>query len=79
MSRTVLPAASSGEVSFYSVNQVAELLQIGRDTVIRIFANQPGVLVLGSVETTRQRRKYRTLRIPATVLQRYINRHSVKN
>ena len=54
------------------------MLRIGRDTVIRRFAGMPGVLIFGNAETVRGRRKYRQLRIPDSVLRRYLNRCAVK-
>jgi hypothetical protein len=62
----------------FTVDEVASILSIGRDTVIRRFANEPGVIVDGNTETTRERRRYRQLRIPKAVLNRVLARKTVK-
>lgn len=58
-------------MQFYTPAEVAELLKVSRDTVIRKFSNQPGVIDLGSPESGRKR-QYRTLRIPREALERFI-------
>lgn len=55
---------------YLSVNQVAAILGVGRDTVVRIFADVPGIVDLG-------RGKYRKLRIPQSVLDRFITECTV--
>jgi AraC-like DNA-binding protein len=52
----------------YSVNDVAKLWGLSRDSVRRIFRREPGVLVIGD--------KYVTLRIPDSVLERVHRRLS---
>lgn len=52
--------------------QIADLLQLSTDTVIRMFEKEPGVLVVGDAEGTRGKRRYRTLRVPESVLQRVL-------
>jgi hypothetical protein len=42
---------------------------LSKDTVRRIFQKEPGVVVLGN-EARACKRRYRTLRIPQSVLQR---------
>ena len=42
---------------------------LSQDAVRKIFQNEPGVLVLGSQGSLRTR-KYTTLRVPESVLQR---------
>lgn len=54
------------------------MLRMSRDTVIRRFAHEPGVLVDGTTETTKDRRRYRQLRIPVSIVNRYINRKTNK-
>ena len=53
----------------YSVSEIAALWKLSQDAVRKIFHDEPGVLVLGGQETTNKRR-YTTLRIPESVLQR---------
>lgn len=62
--------------TFYTAGEVAEILRVSRDTVIRRFSNIPGVIDLGTPETARKR-QYRELRIPAEALERFIIKHRV--
>lgn len=52
----------------YRVNELAELWGFSRHTIIRIFANEPGVLNLGKLGT--ERRRYVSLSIPESVALR---------
>jgi hypothetical protein len=63
------PATTSFTERHYSVAEVADLWNLGTDAVRRIFQNEPGVLVLGG-NGAPHKRKYTTLRIPQSVLQR---------
>lgn len=53
----------------YSVAELAQLWQLSHKTIRRIFENEPGVIAWGVAES-RFKRRYRTLRIPATVVLR---------
>lgn len=53
----------------YSVAEVAAVWNLSTDAVRKIFQNEPGVLVLGEPAGSSKRR-YTTLRIPESVLQR---------
>jgi transcriptional regulator GlxA family with amidase domain len=53
----------------YTVAEVAILWNLSRDTIRRLFQNEPGVVVL-TTATRRGKRRYRTLRIPESVLLR---------
>jgi transcriptional regulator GlxA family with amidase domain len=57
-----LPSLMPHGERHYSVTEVAELWNLSRDSVRRIFRREPGVLVIGH--------RYLTLRIPESVLQR---------
>ena len=57
----------------YSVAELAKLWQLSEKTIRRMFEKEPGVIVWGVAES-RFRRRYRTLRIPATVVVR-VHRH----
>lgn len=48
---------------FFTVDEVAKMLKVSRDTVSRRFENEPGVIDRGT-PTRRYRRRYRVLRIP---------------
>ncbi len=58
-----------------TVKDVASVLKCGEDAVVRRFAKMPGVIDLGKSET-RSRRRYRVLRIPKTVVERYLTSKS---
>lgn len=64
------------EIEYLTVTQIAEILNVSTDTVIRKFGNEPGVIDLGSPETTHKKR-YRMLRIPRHVLNRVLNQKKV--
>jgi hypothetical protein len=53
----------------YAVIEVAEMWNLSSDKVREIFGHEPGVLVIGD-RNPRYKRRYLTLRIPQTVLQR---------
>lgn len=50
----------------YSVSELANIWNLSDNTIRRIFENEPGVLKWGAKEG-RFKRRYTTLRIPATV------------
>ncbi|MGA2645734.1 MAG: helix-turn-helix domain-containing protein [Candidatus Sulfotelmatobacter sp.] len=52
-----------------TIEQVAEILQVSPETVARRFANATGVIDLG---TPSKRRRYRVLRIPRVVVEKYV-------
>jgi hypothetical protein len=54
-----------------TVSQVAEVLKVSEETVVRRFAKYKGVVDLGASDT-RDKRRYRVLRIPKTVVERYL-------
>jgi len=47
---------------FRTVAEVAEMLGVSRDTVRRMFADEPGVIDLGRRNNTKGKRRYRVLR-----------------
>lgn len=56
---------------YLTPQEVADILKISTDTVIRRFESLPGVLDLGSSES-RFKRGYRVIRIPRQTLERFI-------
>jgi hypothetical protein len=54
-----------------TIEEVAKILNISPDTVTRRFAKVKGVIDLGSPETPK-RRRYRVLRIPKSVVEKYL-------
>lgn len=67
-----------GTVAFdqrhYAVPEVARLLNLHPDVIRRLFEHETGVLVLGDTATTRHKRRYKTLRIPTSVVERVYRR-----
>ena len=62
---------------YLTVAEVAEMLDVSRDTVRRIFAMEPGVIDLAS-HGNRTGRPYRTLRIPRSTLERVLAGRAVQ-
>jgi hypothetical protein len=56
---------------YFTVQEIAGILKVSTYSVIRYFANRPEVLDLGAPET-RFKRRYRVLRIPREVLERFV-------
>jgi hypothetical protein len=54
----------------YRVAQVAKLWGLSEDAVRPLFCNERGVLALGDSSVGRRKRRYVTLRIPQSVLDR---------
>jgi hypothetical protein len=67
----------SGQESFYTVAEVAEILKVSADKVTRMFEDELGVVDLGSPEKLNKRR-YRVLRIPHAVFNRVIHKLRVQ-
>ena len=61
----------------YTVAEVAALTGFSRNTVIRMFEGERGVMILNRPELMHKRR-YRSIRIPNAVFQRVVNRLKVK-
>ena len=62
----------------YAVAEIAEMWNLSGDKVRELFENEPGVLVIGE-RSPRHKRRYVTLRIPQTVLERVHRRLSWKS
>lgn len=65
------------EKTIYTVDEVAALMGFSRSTVTRMFEHERGVLMLGRPESLHKRR-YRSIRIPRTVLERVMDRLTVR-
>jgi hypothetical protein len=61
----------------YAVGEIAEMWNLSVDKVRDLFAREPGVLVIGE-EHPRRKRRYTTLRIPQSVVERVHLRLSSK-
>jgi hypothetical protein len=64
------------EIEYLTVAEVAVILKVSTDTVIRRFGSESGVVDLGSPER-KHKRGYRVLRIPRHVLDRVLNHRKV--
>jgi len=66
--------ADSSLISFtekhYTPMELAGLWGLHGKTVRELFKSEQGVIVLGNTKTTRYRKAYTTLRIPASVAER---------
>lgn len=63
----------------YTVTEIAKMWNLSTDAVRRLFAKEPGVLVLGETEGRAHKRRYAILRIPESVAQRVHRRQSLVN
>lgn len=61
----------------YTVDEVAALTGFSRNTIIRLFQNERGVIVL-SRPSANHKRRYRSVRIPRAVYERVIGRMRVR-
>jgi hypothetical protein len=52
----------------YSVGEISEIWGLSVQVVRELFLSEPGVLVIGG--GSHNKRRYRTLRVPETVLER---------
>lgn len=61
----------------YRVGEIAENLRVSRQTVTKLFENEPGVIKIGKgLGRYRRKRPYLTLIIPESVFMRVKARHS---
>jgi len=61
--------------------EVGKILKVGEDFVLRRFGDMPGVVDLGSPEIVRgprRRRRYRVLRIPRPVLEKFLQSNQIR-
>lgn len=65
----VIAYAELASEKHYSVSELASLWGLSERTIRRMFENEPGVLCWGSSES-RNKRGYKTLRVPETVMLR---------
>jgi len=66
----------NGLPEYYTPDEIAKILKIHRWTVIRRFANVPGVIDLAGPRKISKRR-YRVLRIPPEALARFLSEKRV--
>lgn len=65
------------EKAAYTVAEVAAMTGFSRNTVIRMFEGERGVMILNRPELMHKRR-YLRIRIPCSVFERVVNRLRVK-
>lgn len=63
----------------FSIQQISEMWGLSKDAVRRIFRDVPGVLIIGKDNHERGKRRYTTLRIPQSVLERIHGQYSFGN
>lgn len=61
---------------FLTPNEIAELWHVSVDTVRRVFEHEPDVFIVPHTSSP-QKRRYRTIRIPDSVLVRVQKRRSL--
>jgi hypothetical protein len=61
---------------FWTPQQIADRWRVSVDTIIRLFEHEPDVLILAQ-PAAKQKRRYRTIRIPNGVLVRVEKRRSL--
>jgi hypothetical protein len=62
---------AAADEQHYTPTEVAQMLKVSSDTILRKFADYPGVIDLGAPEKGSKRR-YRVLRIPHSVLEKFL-------
>ena len=62
----------------YTINDLMNLHGLSRQTVIRLYENEPGVQIIPALRSKTRGRRYRTLRVPRRVYVRMKNRMEVK-
>ena len=72
-----MPPETASMEKHFSVAQVAERWGLSEDSVRRLFEKEPGVLVIEPARSRFGRRRYRTLRIPESVVERVHRTHVV--
>jgi hypothetical protein len=60
--------------TLYTIPEIADQLKIDRKKTAELFDSEPGVIIIGNKTTTKGLRKYRTIRVPASVFNRVVAR-----
>jgi transcriptional regulator GlxA family with amidase domain len=74
-----MPSHPAAMEQHFSVAQLAQRWSVSEDTIRRLFEHEAGVLVIEPPRSRFSRRRYRTLRIPASIAERVHRRLSVVN
>jgi len=75
---SVCRASAPHAERYYAVAEIAEMWNLSADKIRELFENERDVLVIGE-RSPRHKRRYVTLRIPQTVLERVHLRLSAKS
>jgi hypothetical protein len=67
----------AGFPQYLTINDVAGITRFSRRTIVRLFENEPDVVVIDRPEA-RNKKRYRTYRIPESALNRVLTRYRVK-
>jgi hypothetical protein len=73
-----MTAATGAGERHYTVRELGALWKLSTSSIARIFRDEPGVLKIGREQPRRGRRRYITLRIPESVVQRVYRRLTVR-
>ena len=71
-------ANDASKKEWFSVTDIASLMNLSTDTIRRMFQDEPGVLVIGDGRASRGKRKRVTLRIPKEVVERVKRKRAKK-
>jgi hypothetical protein len=78
LSPDTLPSPrSAARPEYMTVSEVATILAVSEDTILKQFGALDGVIDIGTPESLHRRRK-RILRIPRRTLERYVADRQVK-
>lgn len=72
------PAATPPAGTFYTPAEVAAVLKISPKSVISRFCGMAGVFVMPDVSSRGEKRRYRSIRIPKHVLDRFTSLNTVQ-
>jgi hypothetical protein len=64
------------EERHFTVAEIALMWNLSEDAIRRLFRNEPGVVIFGA-PTRGSKRRYTTMRIPESVLQRVYKHYSL--
>ena len=62
------------EEKIYTIPEISDRLKLDRHIITGLFKDERGVIVYGNCETVKRRRKYRSFRVPESVLVRVLAR-----
>lgn len=58
----------------FTIPEISARLKLDRHIVTELFKSERGVIVYGNTETVKRRRKYRSFRVPESVVARVLSR-----